>query len=236
MTDLQRAQAPIAPQSTQGGEESQGRPGEVASAVAERGKNVASAAKEGAGQTAGTAADSARQVAASAAEQAGALTREASDQARELAEQAQQQVREQVSVQTERAAKGLRDISEQVRALSEGQPEQAGFAADGARQLAQRIEQFATRVEQRGFDGTVEDVRQFARRRPALFLAGAAAAGFAVTRFGRGVQASAGHPANAGGTGAPSSGDLAPAAPAVSAPAQLPPHARPPAGGPVGAT
>jgi len=43
-------------------------------------------------------------------------------------------------------------------------------------------------TDERGLEGTVEDLRQFARRRPGLFLMGAAVAGFAVSRLGRGLQ------------------------------------------------
>ena len=161
---------------------------QVASTAVDQGRQTASAAADAGSQVAGAGIDGARQVATDAAQQAGEVTRLATDQARDLVEQAQSQLREQAGTQAQKAAGGLRDVSSQVRALSEGRADQAGIAADGARQLAQKIDTLAARIDERGFDGTVEDLRDLARRRPGLFLLGAAAAGFAVSRLGRGLQ------------------------------------------------
>jgi hypothetical protein len=46
-------------------------------------------------------------------------------------------------------------------------------------------------VSERGFDGLVDDVQSFARRRPGVFLAAAAATGFVAGRLFRGAQAAA---------------------------------------------
>ena len=181
MTDLHRPATPQPPADEQGSG--------VASAAADAARETASATTDAGAQVTGAAADSARQVASEVTQQVGDVTREASTQARQLAEQAQQQAREQASSQTKRAATGLQDLGSQVRGLTEGRAEEAGVAADAARALAEKIEALGQRLEQRGFDGTVEDVRDLARRRPGLFLMGAAATGFVVTRLGRGVQA-----------------------------------------------
>lgn len=161
---------------------------QVASTAVDQGKQAASAAAEAGGQVAGAGVEGVRQVASEAATQAGEVTRQATEQTRDLVQQAQSQLRDQAGTQAQRAAGGLRDVGQQVRALSEGRSDQAGIAADAARQLAEKIDELAGRLDQRGFEGTVDDVRQFARRRPGLFLMGAAATGFAVTRLGRGLQ------------------------------------------------
>lgn len=162
---------------------------QVASTAADQAKETASVAADAAGQTAATATEGAKQVASEAAHQVTEVTRQATDQARELVGQAQSQLHEQATTQTQRAATGLADVGRQLRALGDGQTDQAGFAADAARQLAGKVEEIAGRIEQRGFDGTVEDLRTFARRRPGVFLLGAAAAGFAAVRLGKGAQA-----------------------------------------------
>jgi hypothetical protein len=54
--------------------------------------------------------------------------------------------------------------------------------------VADKVEQLARRLEQRGFDGAVQDLTNFARRRPGVFLLSAAATGFVVGRLGRGAQ------------------------------------------------
>jgi len=161
---------------------------QVASTAKDQGKQAATAAAEAGGQVAGAGADGVRQVASEAASRAGEVTRQATEQTRDLVQQAQSQLREQAGSQAQRAAGGLRDVGQQVRALSEGRSDQAGVAADAARQLAEKIDELAGRLDERGFDGTVDDLRQFARQRPGLFLLGAAATGFAVTRLGRGLQ------------------------------------------------
>ncbi len=193
---------------------------QVASTAADQGRETASAAAGAASQTAGTAAEGAKQVASEAAQQVTEVRQQATDQARQLVGEAQSQLKEQASSQTQRAASGLADVGRQIRALSEGRSEGAGVAADAARQLADKVEELAGRVEQRGFDGTVEDLRSFARRRPGMFLLSAAATGFVVGRLGRGAQAvqgdSSSTPAPAAGPGAATpQASLVPPAPAL---------------------
>ena len=162
---------------------------QVASTAVDQGKQTASAAAEAAGQTATTATDGAKHVASEAATQVTEVTRQATDQARELVSQASSQLHEQATTQTERAAGGLADLGRQLRALGDGQPDQAGMAGDAARQLADKVEGIADRIQERGFDGVVDDLRTFARRRPGAFLLGAAATGFVTVRLARGAQA-----------------------------------------------
>jgi hypothetical protein len=204
MTDLRRHDGEAPGTSEQPGTATQAKQeaAQVASTAAEQGKETASAAAEAAAQTAGTAAEGAKQVASEAAQQVTEVTRQAADQARELVGQAQAQLREQAVSQTERAAGGLSDVGRQIRALAEGRTDEAGFAADGARQIAETIDGLAGRIQQRGFDGTVQDLTNFARRRPGTFLLSAAAAGFVVGRLGRGMQAAQEQSGTGGAPGA----------------------------------
>lgn len=180
--DAPDSESPGAPQAVKD-EAAQG-----AGTAVEQGKQTASAAADAIGQTAGTAAEGAKQVASEAAQQVGEVTRQATEQARDFVAEAQSQLHEQASSQTRRAADGLADVGRQIRALGEGDTDHAGFAADAAKQLAARVEELARRIERRGFDGAVEDLRTFARRRPGAFLLSAAATGFVVGRLGRGAQ------------------------------------------------
>jgi len=119
-------------------------------------------------------------------------------------------------------------VGRQIRALSDGQTDQAGFAADAARQLAEKVEEIAGRLEQRGFDGAVDDLTSFARRRPGMFLVSAAATGFLVGRLGRGAQAAKEIDAStASASGAPRLA-LMPTSPAIGTPeTYLPPASLP---------
>ena len=190
MTDVRPIDAPPTdPSTSSSAQTARDEASQVASTAVDQGRQTASAAAGAATQTAGTAAEGAKQVASEATQQATEVTRQATDQARQLVGEAKSQLKEQASSQTQRAASGLADVGRQIRALSEGRPEGAGAAADAARQLADKVEELAGRIDQRGFDGTVEDLRSFARRRPGMFLLSAAAAGFVAGRLGRGAQA-----------------------------------------------
>src|SRR5215212_6895968 len=152
-------------------------------------KESASTAVAKSGEVASTATEGGRQVASEASRQAGQLTQEALSSARTLVGEATGSLREQAGQQTERAASGLRSLSDQVRALAEGRPDDAGAAGDYARQAGEKLQQVAERLESGGIEGALSDLSGFARRRPGVFLLGAAAAGFAVGRLVRGAQA-----------------------------------------------
>jgi hypothetical protein len=175
-----------------------------ATAVKDQASEAASTAAAKTSEVAGTATEGARQVASEASRQASQLTSEALDSARTLVGEATGSLREQAGQQTERAATGLRTLSDQVRALAEGRPDEAGPAGDYARQAGEKLQQVADRLESGGIEGALSDLQGFARRRPGVFLLGAAAAGFAVGRLVRGAQAanSDGGPSSNGSNGA----------------------------------
>src|SRR5215212_2235624 len=171
-------------------------------------KESASTAVAKSGEVASTATEGGRQVASEASRQAGQLTQEALESARGLVSEATGSLREQAGQQTERAASGLRSLSEQVRALAEGRTDEAGAAGDYARQAGEKLQQVAERLESGGIEGAVSDLQSFARRRPGVFLLGAAAAGFAVGRLVRGAQAAGSDGDSGNGSAKPPTGDL----------------------------
>jgi vacuolar-type H+-ATPase subunit H len=181
-------------QTTQGGGP------EGATAVKEQASEAASTAVAKTSEVAGTATEGARQVASEASRQASQLTSEALTSARNLVGEATGSLREQADQQTERAASGVRSLAEQMRALAEGRTDEAGAAGDYARQAGDKLQQVADRLQSGGLEGALSDLQGFARRRPGVFLLGAAAAGFAVGRLVRGAQA-ASSDGNGAGTG-----------------------------------
>lgn len=128
------------------------------------------------------ASEQAGQVAGTVKEQAGTLASDAVEQGRVVVERARDQLREQGRTRTDEAARGLRQLSEQFQALAEGRTEEAGPAADYARQVASRTGDMAGRLESEGLDGLLRDMTAFARRRPVVFLVAAGTAGFVVGR------------------------------------------------------
>jgi len=151
-------------------------------------EQAASAAKEQAQEVAGTAAEAARGVAAEAGQQVRQVASEASRQARGLADQAREQARQQADNQTQRAAQSLQALSQQFRALAEGRQEESGEAHKYLQWFADRAGEMGRHLETTGLDGLVADIKSFARRRPGLFLAGAAATGFVVSRVAKSSQ------------------------------------------------
>jgi hypothetical protein len=180
---------------------------EGATAVKDQASEAASTAVAKTGEVAGTAKEGAREVASEASRQAGELTQEALTSARNLVGEASTSLKDQAGQQTERAASGLRTLSDQVRALAEGRADESGAAGDYARQAGEKLQQVADRLESGGIDGALSDLQGFARRRPGVFLLGCAAAGFAVGRLLRGAQA-----ANAEGGGSTGNGSGGPQA------------------------
>jgi uncharacterized phage infection (PIP) family protein YhgE len=137
-----------------------------------------------------TAAEGAKQVAGEATAQTKAVISQAKQQVDGLVTQTREEVRQQAEERSAQAADGLRRLSEQVAALAEGQPDNAGSLPRYLEEVQEHVLGLASRLEHGGPQGIVDDVSRFARRRPGLFLAGAVGAGFVV---GRVVRASSGH-------------------------------------------
>ncbi|MFD3722279.1 hypothetical protein [Streptomyces sp. NPDC058674] len=166
---------------------------------------VAHTVQDKAAEGAALVGDKAADVGGTAKEQAAHVVGEATAQARDLVGELRTQLTGQAETQSRRLAETVRRLSQELRELGDnGKPDST--MADVARQIAGGGDQIADRMEKRGPDGLVSDLQAFARRRPGVFLAGAALAGFVAARVGKGVSAA---PESAG---APTGG-AAPAAP-----------------------
>jgi plasmid stabilization system protein ParE len=167
------------------------RPGDSRAAA------VAGTAQQKAGESAGLVGDKATEVVGTAKEQASHTADEAVAQARDLAQEVRTQLQEQAQTQTRRLAENVRRLAEELQDM--GRHGKQGSSAAGVVQyLADGGHKAASRLEERGPDGLVGDLRNFARRRPGVFLAGAALAGFAVARAGKGVSAAGSGPDTTG--------------------------------------
>jgi hypothetical protein len=162
-------------------------------------KQAASQAAQETKQVARTAGEQAGEVTGTAEEQAAEVVSTAKEQGRSVARETKEQLRRQARSQGEQLAQALRRVGEQVQALAEGRADDAGKAGDYARQAASTVNDWAGRVESQGLEGFVRDLEGFARRRPGMFLGGAAAAGFLVGRVIRGARGGAAPPAGGDG-------------------------------------
>ena len=157
--------------------------------------------KDRATDVAATAKDEARGIAGDARSEASAVVSEAGTQARYLADEARTALRRQAADGTGRAAGAIDQLAGHLRALAGGDPEQAGDLRRYAGDLGDRLGGVAGRINERGIGGLVEDVQRFARRRPGVFLAVAAGAGFAAGRLFRGAAAHSDDDAGSSGNG-----------------------------------
>lgn len=144
--------------------------------------NVAGTAAEEAKSLAGTAQQEAQSVSQTAKEQLADVAGEAKRQASQLVDQASTGLQQQAETQTQRAAQMLRDYDSEVQALLDGRPQDAPHLVQRLQQGSGQLSGLADRLDQRGPQGLLSDVEDFARRRPGLFLLGCALAGFAATR------------------------------------------------------
>jgi len=133
-----------------------------------------------------SAGEAGSRVAQTAADQAREVASETARQARDLFGEASGHAQDQASVQQQKAARQLRTVADELQEMAAkgGQP---GVATEVAQQAAERIHGAASWLEQREPADLLQAVRDFARRRPGVFLAGAAVAGLAAGRLTRGM-------------------------------------------------
>jgi hypothetical protein len=164
-----------------------GGQGSKTQAAREQTSNVRQSAAHAGGAVAHSAVGQGKEVAA-----------ETGRQAQNLIGQAFSELKEQPSVQQKRAAKGLRTLGDEVQSMADCDRRQ-GMASDLARQASNRVHQAADWLEQREPATVVEEVRDYARHHPGMFLAGVALAGMLAGRLTRnlGAAGDGGRPAPA---------------------------------------
>ncbi len=160
---------------------------EATSTAKDQAGAVAQTTKDEAGNVAGTAGQAAKDVAGTAKEQAASVASEATDRARDLISEARTQVSSQAGTQTQRLADGARSLASELHDMAD-RSEQQGPGATVVRQVADRTSTVAGYLEGSSPEQLLDDVRDFARRRPAGFLVGAGIAGFVAGRLLKGAK------------------------------------------------
>lgn len=144
-------------------------------------------AKEKASEAAGQARESAGEVATTAREQARGVVDESRAQVQDVTGRMRDRLGEESRTQAQRAAEMLRDWSDDLASMAEN-AEGDSPVRGVVQQVAERGHGAADFLDQRGIEGVTDEMRSFARRRPGVFLAGAALAGFAVGRLARAAR------------------------------------------------
>lgn len=152
-------------------------------------QETADVAKEQAGQVADTAKEAGRKVAGTTKEQASRVATDALGQARDLYGQATEQLSGQAAQQQTRAASTLHAFGEDLSNM--GRAQESGLAAELVQNLSKRATGAATWLENREPADVLDEVKQFAARRPGLFIALAATAGVVGARLTKALVAEA---------------------------------------------
>ena len=220
MADVSGTSNGVGTRGTASGQGSRSRGQRAAAAAKEQGQDLAQEAAGQAQRTGARATEKGQQVASAAAGQAQQLagtvraeaarvTEEVSLQVQSLAGETREQLEAQAYEATQRLAGGFRQLGQEAQALAEGRPADAPNlrpyvqqAADRFHTTASGLTDLAATIDERGLEGLAEDAQAFARRRPAAFLMGAAAAGFLIGRMVRaGAISTGGNGASAPPTG-----------------------------------
>jgi ElaB/YqjD/DUF883 family membrane-anchored ribosome-binding protein len=147
--------------------------------VKDEAANLASGTKDAAQKVGGTAKDEATKVAG-----------EAKAQAADLIKQTSSELKDQAGVQQKRVATGLHSLSDELTSMAD-KSEGSGVASDLVHQVAGRAGSVATWLEDRDPGTLLDDVKDFARRRPGAFIGIAAVAGVLAGRLTRSLTANA---------------------------------------------
>ena len=150
----------------------------------------------------GQAKDAGRQVTDVAKSEASNVASEAKYQAKNLWREARGQLHDQAGTQQKRVAGGLRSLSDELQTMANSS-ETDGAAAGLVREVAQRTGSAAGWLDQRDPGSLLNEVKSFARRRPGIFIAAAAAAGLLAGRLARSLADDA-----RSGSGAESGADI----------------------------
>ena len=154
-----------------------GRSGSVAASdvVRDEAAGVSQSVRDAGGHVAQTAVDQAKEVAGQ--------TRQ---QAESLLQQGRQQLHDQAVFQQQKVALRLTTVADELRELAHNS--NSDTVGELTRQGADQLHQFASWLHDREPSDLLEEMRSFARRRPGVFLLGAALAGVVAGRLtGAGV-------------------------------------------------
>lgn len=141
-----------------------------------------------AGAVRDTAMGASRSVAATARDQAVTVKDEATFQAKSLLSTVSDEVRSQGRTQQSRLAEAVHSISKELGTMA-SRSDEGGPLTDLAHRASRKGGEVASWLENQEPADVLEDVRSFARRRPATFLGLCALAGIVVGRLGRSAVA-----------------------------------------------
>lgn len=144
--------------------------------------------KQGAQQVGDQAAQSAKDTAGTAKQEAQKVASTATDQLRQLADQSRGELTDQARTQQTRLAGSLRDLGHQFGQMADNS-DSSSMANQLARQASDQAHSLGSWLDTHEPGDVLDEVKRFARRKPGMFLAVAAGAGFLSGRLTRSLAA-----------------------------------------------
>jgi hypothetical protein len=177
-------------------------------AVPEQPSGTVETAKHEAANVKDTATEEAGHVVETAKTEAKSVAYEAKSQVKDLYHQSTSELKEQAGIQQRRVAEGLQSVGGELRSMADNA--EGGVAADLVRQTSQKISSAASWIGDRDPGSLLNEVKSYARRRPGVFIAGAALVGLVAGRLTRALAESGSDDQRVGGAtpagSAPSTG------------------------------
>jgi hypothetical protein len=136
------------------------------------------------------AGDAGRKVAHTAKDETKQVASETGRQAKNLLSEAGSELKDQAAAQQSKAAAGIRSIGDELSAMANSSSD-GGVASSMVAQAAGRVDSVASWLDARDPGSLLNEVKQFARRRPGVFIAIAVGAGIAAGRLTRALTAPA---------------------------------------------
>jgi hypothetical protein len=152
------------------------------------GSSTTDVAKGEAGAVKDTAVGAGKNVAYTAKDEAANVVAQAGNQAKGLLGTVTDEVRNQGRSQQSRLAGAVHSVAQELGGMGSGS-QQSGPVTDLAQQASRKAGEIGHWLENKEPSEVLDDVRSFARRRPATFLGLCALAGVIVGRLGRGAVA-----------------------------------------------
>ncbi|MGN6742963.1 MAG: hypothetical protein ACTHJL_06650 [Amnibacterium sp.] len=155
----------------------------------EQAAQVASTAKDAGADVAGTTKEAGAQVAGTAKDEAQRVVADTMSQARDLYGQATTELSSQAGKQQDRLTQTIRTFGQDLERIGRGEAVESGPAVELVPKLAGRAHRAAAWLESRSPEDVVYEVRQFAARRPGLFIGLAAVTGVVAARLTKALRA-----------------------------------------------
>lgn len=149
-------------------------------------------AKSEAGAVKNAAMDAAKGTAHTAKDEVAAVAGTTKSQVKDLYTQTRSELGTQASQQQERLVTGLKAVGDELGSMARNS-EGGGIATDFTQQVSTRLSGAAEWLGEREPADVLDEVKRFARRRPLVFIAGAAVAGIVAGRLVRSLAAAQHH-------------------------------------------